>query len=76
LYEEIINDAKVQLEKKKDFYSNLKTTQDSLRNDSIKKIKLKEKLDTIDTSDIVLDTIKTNIKKGLNLKKKNSIKKN
>jgi hypothetical protein len=66
LYEEIINDAKVQLEKKKDFYSNIKTTQDSIRNDSIKKIKRKKKLDTIDTSDIVLDTLNN----GLNLNMK------
>lgn len=66
LYEEIINDAKVQLENKKDFYSNIKTIQDSIRNDSIKKNKKKEVLDTIDISDIVLDTLNN----GLNLKMK------
>lgn len=66
LYEEIIADAKAQLEKKKEFYSNIKTIQDSIRNDSIKKNIKKKVLDTIDISDIVLDTINN----GLNLKMK------
>jgi hypothetical protein len=69
LYEEIITDAKAQLEKKKEFYSKISTRQDSIRKDSIQKIKIKEKLDTLDRPDIVIDTIKTNLKKGLDLKK-------
>jgi len=63
LYEEIITDAKVKLEKKKKFYSNLKKTQDS-----IKKNKRKKKLDTLYLS--YIDTTKINFKKGLNLKNK------
>jgi len=63
LYEEIITDAKVKLEKKKKFYSNLKKTQDS-----IKKNKRKKKLDTLYLS--YIDTTKINYKKGLNLKNK------
>jgi hypothetical protein len=69
LYEEIINDAKTQLEKKKDFYSKISARKDSVRNDSIKKINKKKNLDALDISDIVIDTIKTNLKKGLDLKK-------
>jgi hypothetical protein len=66
LYEEIMDDAKTQLENKKEFYSEISTRKDSVRNDSIKKNIKKEVLDTIDISDVVLDTINN----GLNLKNK------
>ncbi|ARV15953.1 DUF4296 domain-containing protein [Polaribacter sp. SA4-12] len=69
LYEEIITDAKTQLEKKKEFYGKIVTRKDSVRNDSIKKINKKKKLDTLDISEMILDTIKTNLKKSLDLKK-------
>lgn len=40
LYEEIINDAKLQLEKKKKYYKKISNNLDSIRNDSIKKSKV------------------------------------
>jgi hypothetical protein len=66
LYEEIINDAKLKLEQKKKFYSKRRSIKDSIRNDSIKKIKRKKKLDTLEISDVILDTLNN----GLNLKVK------
>lgn len=49
LYEEIINDAKMQLEEKKEFYSKMKTERDSIKKDSIKNAKTKRVLKNKDT---------------------------
>ena len=62
LYEEIITDAKAQLEKEKEFYTKISTRQDSVRKDSIQKIKMKEKLDTLDRPEMILDTLITGSK--------------
>ena len=59
LYEEIITDAKKELEVKKEFYKKRKSTLDSIKKDAIKKSKIK--VNTI-KSDVILDTLKTIIK--------------
>jgi hypothetical protein len=59
LYEEIIAEAKKELEVKKEFYKHRKRTLDSIKNDSIKKSKIK--LDSIKKSEIILDTLKADI---------------
>ena len=53
LYEDILTDAKTQLENKKDFYANIVSRQDSIRKDSIKK-----SIDTLRKPKIILDTLK------------------
>ena len=64
LYDEIINDAKILIEDKKEFYTKLKSRRDSTRKDSIKKAGLKlESIDTLDFQEIIIDSLKTNIKK-------------
>jgi hypothetical protein len=44
LYQEILTDAKESLEKQKSYYDEIKKTADSLRSDSIRKIKDFEKI--------------------------------
>lgn len=52
LYQEIINEAKIALEKKKNFYMKLSAKRDSIMKDSIKKSQIKiEDLDTIEHPD-------------------------
>ncbi|WP_298882684.1 DUF4296 domain-containing protein [uncultured Polaribacter sp.] len=71
LYEEILNEAKTQIDNKKEFYTKMKSDLDSIRKDSIKKAALKlEELDTINLDTVVVDSLKTDIKKDT-LKKKN-----
>ena len=65
MYEEIITDAQLKLEKKKKFYSKIRAKQDS-----IKKTKRKKKLDTLYKSFINLDTTKINLKKDLSIEDK------
>tara|TARA_B110001454_G_C12701962_1_gene426950 strand:- start:183 stop:662 length:480 start_codon:yes stop_codon:yes gene_type:complete len=65
LYEEIITDAQLKLEKKKKFYSKIRAKQDST-----KKTKRKKKLDTLYKSFINLDTTKINLKKDLSIEDK------
>ena len=52
-YKEIVEDARSSLEKKKNYYTNLKTELDSIRRDSIEKSKKPlPKLDTIKKPDL------------------------
>ena len=62
LYEEIINDVKVQLEEKKEFYSKMSAERDSIRRDSVNKSKIKiEDLDTLEKPKNIIDTLKKDL---------------
>ena len=64
LYQEIINDAKRNLEKQQEFYNNLSKEKDSLRRDSIKNSAvILKKRDSTEIPEILLDTTNTAIKK-------------
>jgi len=62
-YEEILTDAKTNLEKRKETLNKLKVKLDSARKDSLKKIKL---LDSLKKPKVFLDTLKTKLKKHRN----------
>lgn len=62
LYQEILNDAKTSLEKQKDLFNAIKKRKDSLRTDSISKIKeLQRKnipLDAVENDKEIIDNFK------------------
>ncbi|MDG1697370.1 MAG: DUF4296 domain-containing protein [Polaribacter sp.] len=62
-YEEILTDAKTNLEKRKETLNKLKVKLDSARKDSLKKIKL---LDSLKKPKVFLDTLKSKFKKNSN----------
>lgn len=47
LYEEIINEVKTNLEKKRDYYKKIKKRLDSIKKDSLKKVRNTKLIDTI-----------------------------
>ncbi|PQJ77606.1 DUF4296 domain-containing protein [Polaribacter glomeratus] len=64
LYQQIFEDAKTALEKQKKFYSDRNTRRDSIRNDSLKKLK-KEKKNFMTDDSLVLNKKEFKVKKDL-----------